>query len=146
MEIGLLRSGEMEELRKHLKPTKKEEAHVAETLLRLKRKGFRVNNSNLYLESMRDGKRPYRCHFPKVVLQVGPEGEVIDCRAWDRPLGYVRKQNLREIYRHERVRELAGWEGEQCNKCNNPNRIDLSYFWELRFEPTTSVIKMFLSE
>jgi MoaA/NifB/PqqE/SkfB family radical SAM enzyme len=146
MEIDLLRSGEMEGIKKHLKPSIEEEAQVAETLIRLKRKGFRVNNSYLYLESMKDRKKEYRCHFPKMVLQVGPEGEVIDCRAWDRLIGYVRGQSLKEICQHMRLQELAGWEGEQCNKCYNPNRIDLSYFWELRIEPVISIFRMFLSE
>jgi MoaA/NifB/PqqE/SkfB family radical SAM enzyme len=144
MEIDLLRSGDMKGIKKHLKPSKEEEARVAETLIQLKRRGFQVNNSYLYLESIKDGKSPYRCHFPKMVLQVGPEGEVIDCRAWDRPVGWVRQQGLKEIYRNKRLRDLAGLEGEQCNKCINPNRIDLSYFWELRFEPVTSIFKMFL--
>jgi len=146
MEIDLLRNGKMEGIKSHLKPCKKEEAIVAETLIRKKRKGFRINNSYLYLESIRNGKKPFRCHFPKMVLQVGPEGEVIDCRAWDRPIGFIRKQDLKEIYQHKSLKELAGWEGEQCNKCNNPNRIDLSYFWELRIEPVTSIFRMFLSE
>ncbi|MEW6375089.1 MAG: radical SAM protein [Thermodesulfobacteriota bacterium] len=146
MEIDLLRSGRMEGIKRHLKPSKEEEAHIAETLIQLKRKGFKVNNSYLYLESIKNGKKVYRCHFPKMVLQIGPEGEVIDCRAWDRLIGCIRRQSLREIFQHKRLQELAGWEGEQCNKCNNPNRIDLSYFWELRIEPVTSIFRMFLSE
>ncbi len=146
MEVDLLRSGRLEGVKHHLKATKEEEASVADILIRYKRQGFQVNNSYLYLESIRDGKRPYRCHFPKIVLQVGPEGEVIDCRAWDRPIGNVREQGLRVLYTHPRIKELAGEEGERCNKCNNPNRIDMSYFWELRFEPLTSVFRMVASQ
>lgn len=146
MEIDLLRNGRMEGIKSHLKPSPEEEAFVAETLIRKKRKGFKINNSYLYLKSLRKGKEPFRCHFPKMVLQVGPEGEVIDCRAWDRPIGSIRRQDLKEIYQHKRLKDLAGREGEECNKCNNPNRIDLSYFWELRIEPVASIFRMFLSE
>jgi len=145
MEIGLLRSGAIEGEKDHLKATKGEEALVADILIRLKHEGFKVNNSYLYLDNIRRGKRPYRCHFPKMVLQVGPEGDVIDCRARDRPIGSIRRRSLKELYYHERIKELAGPEGEQCNKCNNPNRIDMSYFWELRREPVASVVKMFLN-
>jgi hypothetical protein len=81
-----------------------------------------------------------------MVLQVGPEGDVIDCRAWDRPIGWVRSESVKEIYTNTRIKELAGLEGEQCNKCNNPNRIDMSYFWELRREPVASVVRMFLGQ
>lgn len=146
MEIDLLRSGRMNGIKKHLKANKDEEASVAEKLINYKKQGYAVNNSFLYLNSIRNGKRPYRCHFPKMVLQVGPEGNVIDCRAWDKPIGWMRNQSLKEIYRHPRLKELAGTEGENCNKCNNPNRIDMSYFWELRFEPLYSIVRMFIRE
>jgi MoaA/NifB/PqqE/SkfB family radical SAM enzyme len=144
IEVDLLRSGGMGDAKGNLKPGREEAASVAEALIGLKKRGFKVNNSYLYLESLKNGKRPYHCHFPKMVLQVGPEGEVIDCRAWDRPIGWIRKQSLKEIYHHERLRALGGPEGEGCNKCNNPNRIDMSYFWELRREPLASVFRMFL--
>jgi hypothetical protein len=81
-----------------------------------------------------------------MVLQVGPEGEGIDCRAWDKPMGCVREQSLKEIYKHKRFMELAGIGGKQCNKCNNPNRIDLSYFWELRIEPVTFIFRVSLTK
>ena len=142
MEVDLLRSGTLSGVKKHLKASPDEEASAADLLIRLKRQGDKVNNSYLYLESIREGKRPYRCHFPKMVLQVGPEGEIIDCRAWDRPIGSVREQGLKTLYEHPRLKELAGPEGERCNKCNNPNRIDMSYFWDLRLEPLVSVFRM----
>lgn len=146
MEIDLLRSGKMDGIKRHLKASREEEAMVAQKLVNYKEQGYSVNNSYLYLDSIKNGKRPYRCHFPKMVLQVGPEGDVIDCRAWDKPIGWVREQGLKEIYSNPRLKELAGPEGENCNKCNNPNRIDMSYFWELRMEPVYSIVRMFLRE
>ncbi|MDH4300405.1 MAG: hypothetical protein OEV54_07155 [Dehalococcoidia bacterium] len=35
---------------------------------------------------------------------------------------------------------------EGCWKCNNPDVVDTSYFWELRLEPSWNLLKTFLPE
>lgn len=145
MEIDLLRSGRLDGIKAHLKADREEEAEAARTLISLKDRGYRINNSYEFLGSLLNGKVPYTCHFPKVMLQINPNGDVVDCMAWDRPIDNVKRTPLTKIYRHPRLAELAGPTGEACNKCNNPNRIDLSYMWELRREPLKAGISMFVS-
>lgn len=124
------------------KATQKEEASAWRQLLRMKRRGYRINNSFRYLKFMQKYPRSYRCHFPKIILQVEPWGGVIDCMDWN-TYANVRDMPFRDILKHGRTQELGGPEGEKCSVCNNPNRIDMSWFWELKPEPLAAVFKLY---
>lgn len=124
------------------KATQEEEAEAWRQLLRMKRRGYRINNSASYLKFMQKDPRSYRCHFPKIILQVEPWGGIIDCMDWN-TYANVRDMPFKDILNHRRTQELGGPEGENCSVCNNPNRVDMSWFWDLKPEPLATVFKLY---
>lgn len=118
------------------------EAAAWRQLYDLKKKGHRINNSLTYLKFMQTSPRRYRCHFPKIILQVDPWGGIVDCTDWSY-YANVRDLPFDEILKHQRTQDLGGPVGESCYMCNNPNRIEMSWFWELRSEPVRTVAKLY---
>jgi len=109
--------------------------HVKE----LKRRGVSVANSDTYLDRIIDPPLVYRCHWPKYMLPIEANGDVIDCTRWGRdPVDNVRDTSLREILESPRIRVLAGPGGERCHKCVSVHRFELSEIWEGRLGPLLS--------
>lgn len=105
----------------------------------LKERGFPIVNSYAHLDKMVDYPPRYRCHWPKIMLPIEANGDVVDCMHWGtRPIGNVRETPFRELLAHPRLRELAGPEGERCHECVSLHRIEISEVWEGRLEPALS--------
>ncbi len=104
---------------------------LAEYLIDAKKKGYPLLNTEKYFRSFLAGKRQYRCHFPKMFLEVYPDGSVIDCVNIDRPIGNVKDMSLKEILRHPRIKGMMADGEKWCNEHNNADRIDSSLTWEL---------------
>jgi MoaA/NifB/PqqE/SkfB family radical SAM enzyme len=106
---------------------------------RLKEGGARVINSDRYIDNMMHPPLLYRCHWPKFILPLEANGEVIDCMHWgSRPIDNVRNRPFAEILENPRVRALAGAAGESCHKCVSIHRYELSEVWEGRLGPVRS--------
>ncbi|MCC6213800.1 MAG: radical SAM protein [Polyangiaceae bacterium] len=110
-----------------------------DTLAELKREGFPILNSFTHLAMMREGPPVYRCHWPKLMLPIEANGDVVDCMHWGtRPLGSLKTSSLHEILASPRLRELAGPAGEACHKCVSIHRIEISKVWDGELEPALS--------
>ncbi|MGZ3421004.1 MAG: radical SAM protein [Polyangiales bacterium] len=110
-------------------------AYIAE----LKRRGHPILNSHTHLEMMAKGPPVYRCHWPKLMLPVEANGDVVDCMHWGvRPIGNVKSTPLAELLESPRLRELAGPAGEACHKCVSLHRVEISEVWDGNLEPLLS--------
>lgn len=108
-------------------------------ILELKRRGYPVLNSRTHLEMMSKGPPEYRCHWPKLMLPIEANGDVVDCMHWGtRPIGNVRETPLAELLEHPRLRALAGPEGEACHRCVSLHRVEVSEVWDGNLEPLWS--------
>jgi MoaA/NifB/PqqE/SkfB family radical SAM enzyme len=120
-------------------PDPAELAQAFRTVRALKKRGYPVVNSFRHLEMMEQGQPEYRCHWPKFMLPVEANGDVVDCMHWGtRPVGNLRDEPLPELLRHPRLRALAGEAGEACHRCVSVHRVEISEVCEGRFEPLLS--------
>lgn len=117
-----------------------EELSSAFTRLRdLKTRGYPIMNSFTHIDMLRRGPPVYRCHWPKFMLPVEANGDVVDCMHWGtQPLGNIRETPFTEILKSPRLRRLAGPEGEACHKCVSIHRVEISEVCEGHFEPVLS--------
>ncbi len=110
-----------------------------QTIAELKREGYPILNSRTHIDMMMKGPPVYRCHWPKLMLPVEANGDVVDCMHWGtRPVGNLRQTPLSEILDLPRLRELAGEEGEACHKCVSIHRVEISEVWDGNLEPMKS--------
>ncbi len=120
-------------------PTPAQLSEAFTTLGELKRRGFPILNSQTHIDMMRDGPPVYRCHWPKLMLPVEANGDVVDCMHWGtRPIANLRDRSFAEILESPRLRELAGEVGEACHKCVSIHRVEISEVWEGNLEPLRS--------
>ena len=105
----------------------------------LKKEGYPIVNSQEHIGQMIAYPPRYHCHWPKVMLPIEANGDVVDCMQWGiRPIGNVRETPFEELLDHPRLRALAGKAGEACHKCVSLHRVDISSSWEGRVEPLVS--------
>ncbi len=108
-------------------------------LAALKRRGLPILNSHTHLAMMAAGPPQYRCHWPKFMLPVEANGDVVDCMHWGtRPIANLRTTPLAEVLEHPRLRALAGEAGEACHRCVSIHRIEISRVADGRLEPVRS--------
>lgn len=114
-------------------------ARAFATLRSLKERGYPILNSMTHLDMMRAGPPVYRCHWPKFMLPIEANGDVVDCMHWGtRPIGNVRQTPFAELLASPRLRALAGVEGEACHKCVSIHRVEISEVCEGNLEPIRS--------
>ena len=120
-------------------PTQAQLSRTFATLADLKRRGYPVLNSHTHLDKMREGPPVYRCHWPKLMLPVEANGDVVDCMHWGtRPLGNLRQTPFADILRSPRLRDLAGPAGDACHRCVSIHRVEISEVWQGNLEPVRS--------
>lgn len=110
---------------------------VCADLLARKRAGAPILNSERYFQYFIDGRRGYRCHFPKLAMTVDGRGLVENCLDLDHPLGDIKTTPLAEIVQSDRFRQLR-CDAESCSSCSSPTMVDLSHVWDdpgLFFQP-----------
>jgi MoaA/NifB/PqqE/SkfB family radical SAM enzyme len=109
------------------------------TLRDLKRRGYPILNSFTHLDMMRAGPPVYRCHWPKYMLPIEANGDVVDCMHWGtRPIGNVADTPFAELLASPRLRALANEAGEACHKCVSVHRVELSEVSDGNLEPIRS--------
>lgn len=136
-------SRETGESNKEVLASRESEQQAARELLRLKMKGYPINNSRGYLQRYLLNMTPYVCRAPSVFVTVTPEGNVANCFNYHSPYGNVRVSPFDEIMKNWDRREAAAIT-RGCWKCNNPDVVDTSYVWELRLEPSWNLLRTFL--
>lgn len=114
-----------------------------EELSRLERLGYPILNSQTHLRMIAAGPPVYRCHWPKLMLPIEANGDVVDCMHWGtRPVGNVKSTPFAELLDHPRLRALAGPEGERCYKCVSVHRVEVSELWDGNLEPLRAFAKL----
>ncbi|HSN19540.1 MAG TPA: SPASM domain-containing protein, partial [Usitatibacter sp.] len=109
------------------------------TLRELKKEGDPILNSFTHIDMMREGPPVYRCHWPKFMLPVEANGDVVDCMHWGtRPIGNLKEKSFAELLASPRLRALAGKEGEACHKCVSIHRVEISEVSRGNLEPIRS--------
>jgi MoaA/NifB/PqqE/SkfB family radical SAM enzyme len=109
------------------------------TLLQLKRRGYPILNSRTHLAMMRKGPPVYRCHWPKFMLPIEANGDVVDCMHWGtHPIGNLKQNRLADLLQSPRLRALAGPDGERCHKCVSIHRVEISEVCSGNLEPLLS--------
>lgn len=110
-----------------------------ELLKDLKRRGYPILNSNTHMTMMQSGPPVYRCHWPKFMLPVEANGDIVDCMHWGtRPITNLKQTPFEEVLKHPRLRELGGKVGEGCHKCVSIHRVEISEVSSGNLEPVKS--------
>jgi MoaA/NifB/PqqE/SkfB family radical SAM enzyme len=102
---------------------------VCAYLVEKKREGAPIINSEIYFKYFMDGKPGYKCHFPKLIMQLDGRGNVEECLNLDKPIANIRETPLKEIMELPRFKQLRV-DAEDCCSCNSPTMVDLSNVWE----------------
>jgi MoaA/NifB/PqqE/SkfB family radical SAM enzyme len=120
-------------------PTQAELAVAFSSLRRLKEEGFPILNSFTHLDMMAEGPPVYRCHWPKFMLPIEANGDVVDCMHWGtRPIANVKQTPFTEVLASPRLAALAGREGEACHQCVSIHRVEISEVCAGNLEPIRS--------
>ncbi len=112
--------------------TDEEVSQVCGKLMGLKMKGYPINNSVYYFKRFIGGKKPYSCHYPRVVLTINADGQVPNCLDRARPFGNLRQMKIEDIYKSAFYRQNYLSQIRDCYRCNNSDVIDTSFLWQLR--------------
>lgn len=120
-------------------PTQAELSEAFLFLKDLKRRGYPILNSFTHMDMMESGPPVYRCHWPKFMLPIEANGDVVDCMHWGtKPIANLKQTSFEEVLKHPRLRELAGKTGESCHKCVSIHRVEISEVCSGNFEPLKS--------
>ncbi len=111
---------------------------ISKFLLLKKKEGYPILNTDAYFRSFLEGKSSYCCHFPKIFLEIMPDGSVLDCVREDQPIGNVMDTPLKTILEHPRIAGMIDDGEKWCHIHNNADRIDASNTWELHPESLTT--------
>ena len=112
-----------------LSATDQEISDAFSRILKAKRNGSHVLNSEMYLKHFIEGKKSYRCHARKVFMYVNSNGDIEDCLRLDTPIANLREISVRKAMNLSRFQQYLK-DTENCDSCNSPTMIDTSYAWE----------------
>ena len=121
-------SGDIDE-KGELSATDQEISDAFSRILKAKKNGSHILNSEMYLKHFLGGKKPYRCHARKVFMFVNSNGDIEDCLRLDKPIANLRKISVKNAMSLPRFQQYLK-DTEKCNSCNSPTMIDTSYAWE----------------
>ena len=117
-------------------PSREVTTEAFATIAKLKRAGFPILNSFTHIKMMQAGPPVYRCHWPKFMLPIEANGDVVDCMHWGtRPIDNVARTPFAEILKHPRLAALAGDVGEACHQCVSIHRVEISEVCRGNLEP-----------
>jgi len=120
-------------------PSQEELTVAFRTLRALKEQGYPILNSFTHLDMMAAGPPVYRCHWPKFMLPIEANGDVVDCMHWGtRPIGNVKETPFATLLESPRLRALANEAGESCHKCVSIHRVEMSRVADGHLEPIRS--------
>ena len=122
-----------------------DERRIGQKLATLKKDGYPLNNSYMYLHKYLGKQEPFQCHLPRIALIVRPDGNITHCMETTAPLGNVMQQPLKEIIRSPSYQALLQ-KTTGCNRCNNPNIVESSYMWQFHLEPLFNAVSLMLKQ
>ncbi|MFX1376377.1 MAG: radical SAM/SPASM domain-containing protein [Promethearchaeota archaeon] len=112
-----------------LSATDREISDAFSRVLKAKKNGSHILNSEMYLKHFIRSKKPYRCHARKVFMYINPNGDIEDCLRLDKPIANLREISVKEAMDLPRFQQYLK-DTENCDSCNSPTMIDTSYVWE----------------
>ena len=98
-----------------------------ETLLRLKREGYPLLETETVLRDFVEG-RPWKCEFPKMFVYVSPDKKIYSC---DYRYGYDLRTGSFEGYFSSRAFREHSLAAESCNRCVRTCVRGYSYAYDL---------------
>lgn len=121
-----------------------EEISEAFTLIKqLKKENYPIVNSYTYIDKLIKGLPKYHCHWPKFMLPIEANGDVVDCINWgEKIIDNVKEKPFSTVLKNPRLKALAGKDGEKCCKCVSIHRVEISEIYEGNFEPILSWAKL----
>jgi MoaA/NifB/PqqE/SkfB family radical SAM enzyme len=138
MDVGEMQAEGFVARHEHLELSEEELREAARLARLLKVYGHPVQATNKYLGLLERDPRlhEWSCRFPCMALTVLPDGSFRDCQRRDIPLGSARElyqadAPLETLFRLPRYREMLR-EAPQCSICNNPDKLETSWGWQLR--------------
>jgi MoaA/NifB/PqqE/SkfB family radical SAM enzyme len=144
IEMDLLKSSGMGSQNVDFDASEATRRELAKMLISRKKGKAPILNTYNYFNTFVEGKKPYRCHFPKIFLEVYADGSVLDCVNVDKPIGNVKGQPLQSILQHPRIQGMIDDGEKWCCVHNNADRIDASNTWELHRESITTGLRFLL--
>ncbi|NHJ23205.1 MAG: radical SAM protein [Candidatus Lokiarchaeota archaeon] len=99
-----------------------------EKILKAKRSGSKIVNSEPYLNHFIGGKKPYDCHTKKIFMFVNSNGDIENCLKLDKPIANLREISVNKVLQLPIFKNFIE-ESEKCYSCNSPTMIDTSYIW-----------------
>ena len=134
LDFGLTDSGDSPNFQLGLSPEKLREFYA--TLLRLKREGYPLMETEQVLRDFVDG-RPWKCEFPKMFLYVSPNKMIYSC---DYTYGYDLRHGSFEDYFSSPAFLNQARNGETCNRCIRTCVRGYSYAYDLKPRNLVSLV------
>jgi MoaA/NifB/PqqE/SkfB family radical SAM enzyme len=112
----------------HLTPKQSEIQKAFLKIIKYKKLGYKILNTNFYLNHIVENKK-YVCHFPKWFIFLLPNGNVVSCcDKIDKLWGNIRSTTFKEIYKSKEFRDFnIKYEG--CNVCSSNLVIETSLLY-----------------
>jgi MoaA/NifB/PqqE/SkfB family radical SAM enzyme len=107
--------------------TRAQQRDFYEELLRLKRGGYPLMETEYVLKHFSEGRR-WVCHFPKMFVYVSPDKKIFDCTynySYD-----LRKGSFRDYFSSQTYRDQVSM-AERCNRCVRTCVRGYSYAYNL---------------
>jgi MoaA/NifB/PqqE/SkfB family radical SAM enzyme len=98
------------------------------TLLRLKREGYPLMETEYVLKHFVEGRR-WTCHFPKMFVYVSPDKKIYNC-TYDYSYD-LKKGSFREYFSGDQFRNHVA-RAEECNMCVRTCVRNYSYAYDLK--------------
>src|SRR3972149_821701 len=90
---------------------------VCKYLLQKKKEGAPILNSERYYQYFVDGRRGYKCHFPKLAMCIDGRGYVENCLNLNNQIANIKDMPLKKIMELPQFKQLRV-DAEKCHSCN----------------------------
>ena len=129
--------------------TSNERRRFFSEILKFKRQGYPILNSQEYLEHLTSNSK-YFCAQPQIFIKVTENGKVIPfwCKKNFKVIGDLRKQSLREIISSPLFSEFAE-KAKGCCLCKNSSTVEASLFYSfipLKYNKWNNAYVKFISD
>ena len=105
--------------------------NTVDMIIRMKKNGYPVINSNTYLKMVRDRRTSFTCHANDLILCVAADGSIENCRVYREPIGNI-SEGIAKVW--ERTREKRKEVANNCEKCLFFGYVENSMLYEFNPE------------
>ncbi|MFQ6050137.1 MAG: radical SAM/SPASM domain-containing protein [Candidatus Hydrothermarchaeota archaeon] len=99
-----------------------------ETIIEMKKEGYKIANSFKYLSLLKENRRDFRCSVGNFLLHIEPDGSVyIPCGKWGK-IGSARENSLRNIWFSSEAKKRRN-HAKDCRDCLFSGYIESSLLY-----------------